>query len=307
MGEALRWLLFGYLAYAAGILPWALLALGFALRRHRRGGLTSPSAHAGAGAVPVYPKLPQPPLMDPSTEPFDPAPPAWRGTFKDGPSEGQSTGADCPPAGFPWSAESDNTARPSPGHWDRRLALAEARDLARTALLGLADAGYYAFEDLLVSGVGAIDQLVVGPAGLRVLVVAPERGHVWREEGGEITFSTDARVDLEAGRVEGTFENPEEDLDAVATALAQDVATKLGGIEAEVWPVVVFPHAEVYSGPGGAHGIVSVWSLAEALDYPEHRCLSAEAAEDIASLIAGAYGREPWMRPTSDHEPCPDA
>ena len=160
---------------------------------------------------------------------------------------------------------------------------------------------------MLVSGVGAIDQLVVGPAGLRVLLVAPERGHVWREEGGEITYSTDAAVDLEAGKIRGTFENPEEDLDAMSRALVEDVTSKLGGAETSVWPVIVFPHAEVLSGPGGARAIVDVWNLAEALDGPEDRHLSPAAAEDLVACLARAYGREPWMRPTPDYEPCADA
>ncbi len=245
--------------------------------------------------------------MDLSVEPFNPEPAAWT-TSRYGSAEPEVSyeTADAAVAGDGGRVgPSEDLPDIDPG--DRRIVLAEARDLARNALLRLSQSGYYAFEDLLVSGVGAIDQLVVGPAGLRVLVVAPQRGHVWREEGGEITYSTDARVDLEAGKIEGTFVNPDEDFDALAAALSQDVLDKLGDVVATVWPVVVFPHAEVYAGPGGGHNIMSAWDLAEAVEYTEDELLSLETIEGLVSLIADAYGREPWMRPTPDHEPSPDA
>ena len=307
MGEALRWLILGHLAFAVGLLPWVFV-LGIVLRKRRPAdGLRPTATNRRRRASAAPPKLPQPPLMDLTVEPFDPSPPAWGGPLPYAePPAGSEPGVGTRTAGPSLAGDSDEGGRRSAPPQQRRLALAEARDLARSALLRLAGSGYYAFEDLLVSGVGAIDQLVVGPAGLRVLVVAPERGHVWREEGGEITYSTDARVDLEAGKIEGTFESPEEDFDAIARALADDVSLKLGAVEADVWPVIVFPHAEVYTGPGGGHGIVSVWNLADVLDYPDHR-LPEQTAEEIVPLIADAYGREPWMRPTPDHEPCPDA
>ena len=293
MGDALRWLVLGHVAYALGLLPWALL---LAVLLRTRGRPVSPP-HVGMRPLE---RLPQPPLMDLSEQLFDPAPPAWAAHY----GSGVPDPVESPPA-VPSPDPAPDSTEEQPRN--RRVALAEARDLARNALLRLSLSGYYAFEDLLVSGVGAIDQLVIGPAGLRVLLVAPQRGHVWREAGGEITYSTDAQVDLEAGRIEGTFESPEEDLDAIATALAEDVLSKLGNAEARVWPIVVFPHAEVYAGPGGGHNIMSAWDLAKAVEYTEDEPLSAEAVETLASLIARAYGREPWMRPTPDHEPCPDA
>ena len=305
MGDALRWFILAHAVYALGLLPWALVLLVVL----RRGGPLRPlrERENDAGEKPASQapeRLPRPPLMDLTLEPFDPSPPAW---------VANATPTDvvqAPKPERPPQADSDASQQHTEAQrrvQDRRLSRAEARDLARSALLRLSGSGHYAFEDLLVSGVGAIDQLVVGPSGLHVILVSPERGHVWREADGQITYSIDAVVDLQAGTIKGTFETPEEDLDAIAQALVDDVCSKLGDVRTSVLPVVVFPHAEVYSGPGGGRAIVSVWNLAEAIDDPGDRHLSPEAAEDLASRLARAYGREPWMRPTPDHETCNDA
>lgn len=191
----------------------------------------------------------------------------------------------------------------------RRVAEANAREKVRAPLTPLADEGYFAFELLCTEEAGTIGQLVVGPTSVTLVVVMPEEGLVWEDEGtGRLLWGRHGRTDPATGRT-GWWGQPfEEEPHQVINAMREDAQRRIFGGPGPVWGHLCFTEAELGEREDGADptGAVSVWDLAERIPQGPapvegQEYLDPGEVADLARRIRDAYGREPWLKPEEVH------
>ena len=214
---------------------------------------------------------------------------------------------------YPRSEEVLRIARRSAAAFEeakrRRIDEANAREKVRAALTPLADEGYFAFELLTTEEDGIIDQLVVGPTSVTLVVVMPEEGLVWEDEGtGRLLRGTHGRTDPATGRTRWWGEPFEEDPHRVINAMREDAQQRIFGGLGPVWGHLCFTEAELGEREDGADptGAVSVWDLAERIPQgpapvEDQEYFDPDEVADLARRVRDAYGREPWLRPEEVH------
>jgi hypothetical protein len=187
----------------------------------------------------------------------------------------------------------------------QRIKEANAREKVRAALTPLADEGYFAFELLTTEEAGTIDQLVVGPTSVTLVVVMAQEGLVWEDEGtGRLLWGRQSRTDPATGRTRWWGEPFEEDPHQVINAMREDVQQRIFGGPRPVWGHLCFTEAELGEREDGADptGAVSVWDLAGRIPQGPAPAEGQEYFDpgevaDLARRVRDAYGREPWLKP----------
>ena len=218
-----------------------------------------------------------------------------------------------PLLGYPRSEEVLRIARRNAAAFEeakrRRINGAVGREKVRAALAPLADEGYFAFELLFTEEAGTIDQLVVGPTSVTLVVVMSHEGLVWEDEGtGRLLRGTSGRTDPATGRTRWWGEPFEEDPYQVINAMREDAQRRVFGGPGPVWGHLCFTEAELGERGDGADptGAVSVWDLAERIPQgpapvEDQEYFDPDEVADLARRVRDAYGREPWLRPEEVH------
>jgi len=191
----------------------------------------------------------------------------------------------------------------------RRLDAARGREAVRCALKPLAEAGFFAFEDVLTVEHGAIGQLVVGPTGVHPVLVMAHRGYVYREAEHNMLSWGRHKMDPEVPDSESRWWDGrwEEEPQLVMDHFRRDLAANVTRQGVGVLPVFCFTEATLDKGPDGAHPhhTATPFELAahlrdtdpEAygylrLDGPQVRALVRE--------VVKTYNRLPWLVPEGE-------
>ncbi len=191
----------------------------------------------------------------------------------------------------------------------RRLDAARGREAVRCALKPLAEAGFFAFEDVLTVEHGAIDQLVVGPTGVHPVLVMAHRGYVYREAEHNMLSWGRHKMDPEVPDNESRWWDGrwEEEPQLVMDHFRRDLAANVTREGVGVLPVFCFTEATLDKGPDGAHPhhTATPFELAAHLRDTDPEAygylrLDGHQVRDLVREVVKTYNRLPWLVPEGE-------